>query len=61
MNEYYIIDNNGNTLLITNGIQRKVTFATIENEEWVYIYPTLDESEKGIQVVRKLKSQTALD
>jgi hypothetical protein len=49
MNEYYIIDNNGNTLLITKGIQRKVTFATIENEEWVYIYPTLDESEKGIK------------
>ena len=41
--------------------QRVVTFATIENEEWVYIYPTLEEQEKGVQVVRKLKSQTARD
>jgi hypothetical protein len=61
MNEYYTIDKNGNTLLVTNGIQRVVTFATIENEEWLYIYPTLGEQEKGVQVVRKLKSQTARD
>ena len=61
MNEYYTIDKNGNTLLVTNGIQRVVTFATIKNEEWVYIYPTLEKQEKGFQVVRKRKSQTACD
>jgi hypothetical protein len=61
MNEYYTIDKNGNTLLVTNGIERIVTFATIKNDEWVYIHPTLKEQEKGVQVVRKLKSQTARD
>jgi hypothetical protein len=47
--------------LVTNGNQRVVTSATIKNEEWVYIYPTLEEQEKGVQVVRKLKSKTARD
>jgi hypothetical protein len=61
MKEYYTLDKNGNKILVTNGIQREVTFATIENEEWVYIYPTLEEKEKGVQVIKKLKSITAID
>jgi hypothetical protein len=33
----------------------------LKNEEWFYIHPTLEEREKGVQVVRKLKSEAALD
>lgn len=61
MNEYYINDDANNVYLVSNGIKRKVTFATFKKEEWVYIYPTKDEEIQGVQIIRKLKSETALD
>jgi len=60
MNEYYINDEANNFYLVSNGIKRKVTFAEIESKEWVYIYPTKDEEIQGVQIIRKLKSETAL-
>ena len=60
MREYYTTDRNGQKVLVTDGVQRQVTFAIIDGQEIVYIYPTDEEKLNGVNVYSKPKSTTAI-
>jgi hypothetical protein len=60
MREYYTTDKNEQVVLVTDGVQRKVTFAIIDGQEMVYIHPTDEEKLNGVTVYSKPKSSTAI-
>jgi hypothetical protein len=57
MEEIFIRNSNNEMMLLSNGIEYKVTFGVINDIEYFYQYPTKEEMEKGINVKRRLLSE----
>ena len=58
MNEYFSRNNRNELILVSNGIDYRITLATIDNIEYFYQYPTIDEMERGqIEPKRRLVSE----
>jgi hypothetical protein len=47
MNEYFSRNNRNELILVSNGIEHRITLATIDGIEYFYQYPTIDEMERG--------------
>lgn len=52
-NEYFKKDEKGELVLVSNEIEYKITFATINGIEYFYQYPSKSELEKGGEIERR--------
>ncbi len=53
MDEYFKRNDNDKLVLISDGVEYKVTFATIKEIDYFYQYPNINDIEKGWTTPKK--------
>lgn len=53
MSEYFSRNDRNELILVSNGIEYRITLATIKDVEYFYQYPTIDEMERGLTEPKK--------